>query len=296
MCNLLTTEEQSFAKNVLVIVGNGFDISHGIKSKYEDFRDFLSDNDKKNLLYFLDTFFNWTGKLWSDFENTLGNYDEELILNECRPDEPIDFDHYMRSTAAIEDSPATFLYPTLEELNIEFSNWVNSISLDDIDRIFDNVSSSSLYLSFNYLETLEKLYLIPTNRVFHIHGSRLKRDKYIFGHNNQRVFHFTDEDDRPSYEEEALLDIINKMNEFIKPYSQNIIQCPLFGSCLQQIQRIVVVGHSLSQIDKPYFEEIQKYTNPHIRWRISYHDDKGIPYLKQKCCDLKIYNYELFKL
>ena len=113
MCNLLLDEEVQFSDKVLFIIGNGFDISHGIKSRYADFHDYLVDNKKGSLLNFLDNFFNNSGKLWSDLENTLGEYDPDTILDECSPGDEIDLDHYMRSTAAIADSPLSILDPCL---------------------------------------------------------------------------------------------------------------------------------------------------------------------------------------
>lgn len=294
MCNLLSEEDLSFADNILFIIGNGFDISHDIESRYEDFYNYLVDNRKSDLLFFLEDFFN-SETLWSDFENTLGEYDEESILDACRPDEPIDFDHYMRSTAAIEDSPSALFAPTLEELKREFTNWVNSISLDGIEMKFGNVSPSSQYLTFNYLETLETIYHVPSKRVFHIHGSRLDRNDYIFGHNNFRR-NACEGEDIPHYEEEAFIDIINMMNEFVKDYKHNIRQCPLFHTPLQTIKKIVVVGHSLSEIDKPYFMKIQELINPQTPWFISCHSDNDFHSIEQKCRDLQINNYDLFKI
>ena len=33
----------------LIVLGNGFDIAHGILYKYSDFRDYLKENNKKLL-------------------------------------------------------------------------------------------------------------------------------------------------------------------------------------------------------------------------------------------------------
>lgn len=296
MCDLLLDKDLKFANNVLFIIGNGFDLSHGIESKYENFREYLDDIGKYNLLNLVNSFFDTSGTLWSDFESTLGKYDTETILEECRPDESIDFDHYMQSTAAIEDSPISFLKPTLEELKTEFSNWVNSIPLNGIDPIFKKLSPSSWYLTFNYLETLEAIYHIPRDHVFHIHGSRIDHGDYIFGHCNLQENPYGYDEDLPHYEEEARANIVDIMNEYVKQYEYNINQCQLFHIDLQRIAKIVVVGHSLSMSDWPYFIEIKKHLSPEVPWHISYHSRDEASSIEKKCLNLKISNYELFQI
>ena len=86
------------------------------------------------------------------------------------------------------------------------------------------------------------------------------------------------------------------MNGYVKDYNQNISQCPLFHTTLQAIRKIVVVGHSLSEIDKPYFMKIQELINHQIPWFISYHSDDDFRSIEQKCHNLQINNYELFKI
>ena len=48
----------------LYIIGNGFDLAHGIKSKYSDFRDFLASNQLE-LYQGLQEFFD-EDYLWSN--------------------------------------------------------------------------------------------------------------------------------------------------------------------------------------------------------------------------------------
>ena len=54
---------------ILYIVGNGFDIHHGVKSRYSDFKDYVQANGS-DLYDTLEKYFN-TDELWSDFEETL---------------------------------------------------------------------------------------------------------------------------------------------------------------------------------------------------------------------------------
>ncbi len=64
----------------LYIIGNGFDIMHGLSTKYEDFRKWLVTNGDEQLVKLMNLLFpyapdnddnngNW---FWSDIENYLG--------------------------------------------------------------------------------------------------------------------------------------------------------------------------------------------------------------------------------
>ena len=71
---------------VLYIIGNGFDLMHGVRSRYTDFRDALGrDSD---LLYTLETFIH-VPDIWGDFENNLAYLDRGMMmgrLDECLDD------------------------------------------------------------------------------------------------------------------------------------------------------------------------------------------------------------------
>lgn len=116
----------SIYQNTLFILGNGFDIGHGIKSRYSDFKQWVSAQGDQRLIGLMDIFFSNERDLWSDIEKALGEYDEEAILEFCRPDEEIDYDHMMRSVAAIEDAPDWIFKPILDQFVDYFNAWVES--------------------------------------------------------------------------------------------------------------------------------------------------------------------------
>jgi hypothetical protein len=91
----------------------------------------------------------------------------------------------MRSMVAVEDAPNWIFKPVLDEFIEEFKNWVDSIDITNIKKIRD-LPLDSKYLTFNYTETLEKVYAIPKSNILHIHGSRLSDKEYIIGHDNPR--------------------------------------------------------------------------------------------------------------
>ena len=261
--------------NTLFIIGNGFDLAHGIKSSYWNFREWLGNN-RSNLIGMMDIFFSNQRDVWSSIEQALGEYNEESILDYCRPDEEFDYEHSLSSSARVEDSPMAIFRPVLEEFRQAFRDWVNSIDISGIEKVY-KLNTDSRYLSFNYTDTLETEYGIAQNQVTHIHGSRLNDDEYIIGHNNNRDPSSVWDDDGLTFEQQAYENIIVWMNEFTKQYNRNIANHSSFFDSLYNIKQIIVIGHSMSKVDWPYFREIIKNIGKEIPWIVYCHsiDDRN---------------------
>lgn len=65
------------SNKTLYIIGNGFDLFHGVKSLYRDFRIFLDQNNQQVLLS-IEKYFQ-KDELWSNFEAALANLDTEKL-------------------------------------------------------------------------------------------------------------------------------------------------------------------------------------------------------------------------
>ena len=261
--------------NTLFIIGNGFDLAHGIKSSYWNFREWLGNN-RSNLIGMMDIFFSNQRDVWSSIEQALGEYNEESILDYCRPDEEFDYEHSLSSSARVEDSPMAIFRPVLEEFRQAFRDWVNSIEISGIEKVY-KLNTDSRYLSFNYTDTLETEYGIAQNKITHIHGSRLNDEEYIIGHNNNRNPSSVWDDDGLTFEQQAYENIIVWMNEFTKQYNRNIANHSSFFDSLYDIKQIIVIGHSMSKVDWPYFREIIKNIGKEIPWIVYCHsiDDRN---------------------
>lgn len=269
--NYLFPEIEQQNKKTLVVIGNGFDLANGIESSYGNFKEWLQKNSKHRLIGLMDTFFSNQRDVWGDIEKALGEYDEDSILEYCKPDEDFDYDHPTRSMAAVEDSPDWIFRPVLDEFLEEFRNWVDSININDAEKVLD-LPMECRYLTFNYTETLERVYSIPESNILHIHGSRLSDKEYIIGHNNYR-------DPQDAYNDESQMlylqqtwsKIIEWMNGLIKVSSSIIHQNLDFFNSLSDIEQVIVYGHSFYEVDWPYMEEIVKHIGIDKPWAISYH-------------------------
>lgn len=263
--------------STLIIIGNGFDLASGIMSSYQNFKMWLKQNGRQRLIDLMDIFFSNQRDVWGDIEKALGEYDEDGILDFCRPDEEFDYDHAMRSMAAVEDAPDWLFQPVLEEFTEAFKDWVNSINIKDAEKIRD-LPTESRYLTFNYTETLEKLYGIADSNILHIHGSRLSNgEEIIIGHDNPR-------DPNEAYNDEGQMlfiqqtwsKIIEWMNGLVKDTAAIISRNREFFNELSDIEHVVVYGHSFYEVDWPYLEEIVKQIGTDMPWSISYHTSEDL--------------------
>ena len=68
-----------FKEKALFIIGNGFDIAHGIKSSYNDYHDWLLRHQYHEFVAYMESLFpaieNGEQLLWKDFEEAIGIYD-----------------------------------------------------------------------------------------------------------------------------------------------------------------------------------------------------------------------------
>lgn len=260
---------------VLYILGNGFDIAHGISSRYSDFEYWVKTKGNDRLIGMMNIFFSNEHYLWEDVETALGEYREEEIFDYYKPIEEIDYDHPMRSVAAIEDGPDWLFKPILDDFLDSFTNWVNSIDISQARQQLQ-FEPQSKYLTFNYTETLEKVYGIPDDNILHIHGSRaVKGDTYIMGHNNIKPDDLYDTlNGEFNFEQDTKNKIIGWMNKLHKDTSSIIRHNAYFFRSLSGITHIVVIGHSINEVDWPYFDEVNKSVGLNALWHFHYYSSE----------------------
>lgn len=227
----------------LVIIGNGFDIMHGVKSSYWEFQKTIGKNNP--LRWEMETYLD-TGDLWSNLEDSLG------------------------------------------KLNYRFKKWVKTLKVESDGRPFSMLHGGYKVLNFNYTEFIETLYGAKRENICYIHGCRKtekgkKPDEIILGH-------------KPGMEEEQWDKVELKPFKFKNPYKRYIMEAAMetaareaawydesttkkcediiknhkdFFDGLSGIEEVFVIGHSLSGVDYPYFEEVRSRCD--AKWHIGYH-------------------------
>ncbi len=287
------------APETLFVIGNGFDLAHGVKSSYWDFRSTLG---KSNQLRAALEVALVGDDLWGDFENNLAHINTYGMLPNL--DDMIDaYDAYS------EDASAADLFAAAEEtmwplqsivhdLPRRFHMWVNTLQPGKRMALFEEMfSKSSRYLTFNYTEFLESVYGIPESRITYIHGKRDAKGKgaLVLGHAPDAGMEDGRRPQLPHYRsaakreklEAALLVAQNWVNWYHENFTKNtadIIRAyASFFDMLSEVRDVVVVGHSLSAVDMPYFLEMRSCIEgfDELRWFFSCYTGESTSRLAQ---------------
>ena len=278
----------------LYIIGNGFDIYHGINSRYENYEQWLLKNHPNILNDIIEKYGYWNGKeeknyFWSDFENNLAEIDiieqAKILANNNSPD--YSSDHFSRDFHSSQID-ARFQYETLvSKIKESFGDWIKSLN-DPTEIYLPIETKQSFFITFNYTLTLEKHYRVTPEKVFHIHGSVLD-NQFVLGHGKSREELEKDnslEDETPQnmdtdklqeyYEsnydifiQQAYDEIIEQLSSLQKDVQQIIKKHLLLFEKLKNISHVHVYGLSFSEIDLPYLNLIHE-KSPMASWEISY--------------------------
>lgn len=270
-------------KSTLYIIGNGFDLYHGLKTSYPDFRDWLMSNRCGDFVTKMELLFpTLSGNdylLWKDFEKAIGKFDCLEIHRKFFQGKDDAF--YNKD---IFERPVERIRSILKDIPIFLKQWLEDIDLHEAQKRL-RFSWDSRYVTFNYTLLLEHLYAIPKNQVMHIHNSLDGNNLLITGHMTQVSEYEADNKCWGANEEESTKLIAREMNKLKKPVTQLIKQRKDFFKSLKNISNVVVFGHSLSIIDRPYITEIQKNIQDNSCWYFISKDDTGIAifqdYVKQ---------------
>jgi hypothetical protein len=259
-------------QNTLYFIGNGFDLFHGLKTKFIHFYSWLNleDEEHEQFVTNIEELFYSTGihgnKLWSNFEEALGKVDVDYIHESFSGEEVDKFgDEDFQIRAAQYFSHVTkkipqYLWEWIGNTKISKATFHPSLHLN----------KHSKYLTFNYTTLLEERYDIPEIQINHIHGS-YKKPPLITGHGN--YLPEKTEDPHSWNIEQSWKNIINEAKRLRKNVSEIISQNKAYFDSLENISNVIVFGHSLSQIDRPYFEEVIHHVKDGTNWYFVYYNE-----------------------
>lgn len=291
----------------LFIIGNGFDLAHNLPTAYMDFRKFVFEElDGRT---FIDSFerlssYDSVKELWSDFENNLGELSVEYIIDEGdqrRLEFNAEFDYEPLDDGHITDFLSDEYFSFFKEINEDIKVWAESINVGrciqfkGYDSLFNN---ECRFISFNYTKTLEDVYEVDDCKVFHIHG--VVDEEPVIGHGKSSI-EFKKTSNR-SFDFQTLEFRENMQRDFAKFFKSMKKDVPRFIEELdnfideisEEISDIYVIGHSMGEVDLPYFFEL-KSLNPEANWHISFFD--AADYERKKYCieELNLSNVELIE-
>jgi len=264
----------------LYIVGNGFDLHHGIKSRYVEFGHYLELADPQTYDQ-VERYLAFDADFWAMFEARLADLDVDSLIDYASnllqsygADDWRDSGHHDYQYEILEAVRA--LSSTLRE---QFANWIRHLAIPDASSApvpLLRLDRSALYLNFNYTETLQKTYGIPNARILHIHGQAASpTSDLVLGHGwkpqpEDSLNHGLNFEEADSRIVEGNQIIDRYFAQTFKPTDDVIARNRAFFSALGSVKEIVVLGHSFSEVDGPYIDEIiANVAFDAVDWRVA---------------------------
>ncbi|MBG9981866.1 hypothetical protein HZY86_01910 [Aerococcaceae bacterium DSM 111020] len=165
----------------LVIIGNGFDLAHGLRTDYAGFLENMSPEAKEQWLKMCDAFLakedKKRNKYWIDFERNIGqitnnifnNFLDSFSDNSYSPHQETEYESDLKRVSSIF-RPIT---QQLKEYLIDAEN-IDNKPIKNIEKYIDD---NTTVLTFNYTNTAE----LYADNIHHFHGS-LQNDDIVFGY------------------------------------------------------------------------------------------------------------------
>lgn len=240
----------------LVILGNGFDLHHGLKTSFSDFRSYLikSKNEEYSklakdvdfILRHLDSNSSSNNELlWNDIENIFGlglQSNSKRIINEIE------------------------VFPTITKLTKLFYNYLKTISNENITvrngKIENELLSTNALLTFNYTKTYNQYIDNGSINTFHIHGNLSNNNLPIIGYFYSGATKLSSTDFSARYGGKAFhkpalafkqneIDFEKRLDSFTKPI-------------LKSIDEVVIIGYSFGKSDFHIFDILNKILIPPV--------------------------------
>lgn len=259
----------------LYIIGNGFDLHHGIPSSYREFARYLGNTDP-TIYTLVDEYFSIDDAFWADFEMRLADFDADYAVDyasQFLDDEGHgDFQYEMEKIGTGLSSG----------LRKRFAEWIRGLQIpspSEIDRPLV-IDPSATFLSFNYTTTLERAYLVPASNILHIHGyAGDPTDSLILGHGWERRPEDSLNFDPVGPDDDwRVRDGIEYLDDYFaatfKPTAKLIERNALFFDRLSTVDDVMIMGHGFANVDEAYIEAIMERVNlATTRWTISVFGD-----------------------
>ena len=286
----------------LFIIGNGFDLAHGLKTTYEDFRHYLLEEypdadseefvmpdvymmpdggeaiDDETAVSFIMRIISLTeGDNWKDVEATLGILDFSECFDWITYDRDSDGDiDPWKQVYRNEDIASNLVLP-MTKITKYFSDWINTIELSvkipvKNDFVMLMNADEDLFLTFNYTETLEQAY--GAKNICHIHG--MQGEELLFGHGND-----TDNSEENMKDYIGAENALDQIQASLRKNTDSAIEKhqDFFDRIDSMVDKVYSFGFSFSEVDTIYIEQIcKRLKNPNVVWFLNSYDDKAKRY------------------
>ena len=268
----------------LYIIGNGFDINHGLPTSYSDFLKYVCLNHHDQFHKFGTMFSDSNpSKLWSDFEYELGNFDVigSIHRNIKTWDDIVKLyphDGFLKIGKIIE----TFRGKLIDL----FEMWVKETIIEKHATAKYILDRSDYYLVFNYTNVLNTTYCIDESHTCYIHGNcannHLRKPEVGHGLSNEKIKEYVNSQvekiiplvkktnfsvENISSEYEELLKLLRKESQLLLEQKRKFFDLVLGFN----IESVWILGHSMSEIDSLYLNEINNFIPQETPIFVSYY-------------------------
>jgi len=291
----------------LYIIGNGFDIHHKLDTRYQSFANYLAENNSE--VY--DLLLNYYGlpditnpeltdeeyALWSRFEQALADLDYLTVLDDNSDliSSPGAEDFRDRDWHSYQIEMELIIKNLTITLISDFNSFILEVEYENIpDNTLIKLEENSHFLNFNYTETLQKSYGILEERITYIHNKAdADNCTLILGHGTDPSNFIDNEEEPPQglsdeefYEwreqkadeydysyESAKQEILSYYTKAFKNTASIIENNIDFFANLTGVEKVIVLGHSISEVDLKYFEVLKAKLNENVSWYVSYYSE-----------------------
>lgn len=277
----------------LFIIGNGFDIAHGLETSYDDFRNYLvknynnikmdelvipnekdlpnggigyNEDEALSLLFYLINGAEDNIDEWKDVEKSLGHLDFDEVFDLIDDVYDKEGDIHGWHTANNNQQLASSLIIPTTSIQYYFSEWVEDLDVTSVKQLknFNSIlNEEDLFLTFNYTDTLEEIYDIKEEKVCHIHGR--KNEEIFFGHGND-----LDKTDRHMTKNIGSEDGLNEIQRQLRKKTNMALegQSEFFEKLEGTfIEKIYSIGFSFGAVDSVYLCEIcRSVDTENVQW------------------------------
>lgn len=302
------------AAHYLIIAGNGFDLYHGLETRYCHYRRWLEKRDRPIAVEF--GHFDYAKQpynskheehgfedaLWSNLEESLGIDWDGLCA-----------DYIERTYPDIsEENPGWDDFWIELEVQLgfikkltrrRFREWVESIDVTGVKpRLALPIDAA--YITFNYTPTLEYVYDVHPGKILHIHGNVLNDSELLqFGSpdNNPNVIKgvlegsFRADDFYGSSIEQGLAVVLDRCVDTWKNIRGNYSDLNRFLHRFSSIEIVVIMGNSFNGVDKPYYHDVLAPQLRSAEWVFCEHEHcvERLSEIIVFCYELGIVNYRM---
>lgn len=158
--------------SMLYILGNGFDLYHGLPTRYEDYKQFLLDKHpwtQSGYANFEYLDISNEDERWSNVEKAL-RIDYSSLISDFTEEGFSDLPSNCQGrndVLADMDEATRFIYEFTGEA---YAEWISSVDIYAASQKL-RFGRNDYFITFNYTSTLESVYSIDSNNILHVHGN-----------------------------------------------------------------------------------------------------------------------------